>query len=88
MKGLSPCMAVDGFLFHMLLYVIRTRGLIKLSTPERSHDDAENQTVTSEAIKNVSDSMLGTYADILPKGKTPVQLVREERASAYGKVKK
>ncbi|MCK9419330.1 MAG: hypothetical protein M0R70_08135 [Nitrospirae bacterium] len=38
--------------------------------------------------KSVSDGMLGKYADILPKEKMSAQFVREQRASAYGKVKK
>ncbi|MEK6742255.1 MAG: hypothetical protein AABZ15_01520 [Nitrospirota bacterium] len=37
---------------------------------------------------NVSDGLLGKYAGIVPEGKTSAEFVREERASAYGKVKK
>ena len=37
--------------------------------------------------KSVSDGMLGKYTGIMPKEKTSAEFVREERASAYGKVK-
>lgn len=36
----------------------------------------------------VSDNLLGKYAGIVPEGKSSTEFVREERASAYGKVKK
>jgi hypothetical protein len=37
---------------------------------------------------SVSDGLLGKYAGIIPEGKTSTDYVREQRASAYGKVKK
>jgi len=37
---------------------------------------------------NVSDGLLGKYAGIVPEDKTSAGFVREQRASAYGKVKK
>ena len=37
---------------------------------------------------NVSDGLLGKYAGIVPEGKPSAELVREQRASAYGKIKK
>ena len=37
---------------------------------------------------SVSDGLLGKYADIVPKGKSSTEFVREQRATAYGKVKK
>lgn len=36
----------------------------------------------------VSDGLLGKYAGIVPEGKSSAEFVREQRASAYGKVKK
>lgn len=36
----------------------------------------------------ISDALLGRYAGIVPEGKSSTQFVREQRASAYGKVKK
>lgn len=36
---------------------------------------------------SVSDGLLGKYAEIVPDGKSSAEFVREERASAYGKVK-
>lgn len=37
---------------------------------------------------SVSDGLLSKYADIAQKGKTSTEFVREQRATAYGKVKK
>jgi hypothetical protein len=37
---------------------------------------------------SVSDRLLGKYAGIVPDGKTSAEFIREQRASAYGKLKK
>lgn len=37
---------------------------------------------------SVSDGLLGKYEDAVPKGKSSTEFVREQRATAYGKVKK
>lgn len=36
----------------------------------------------------VSDGLLGKYAGIVPGGRSSAEFVREQRESAYGKVKK
>lgn len=37
---------------------------------------------------SVSDGLLGKYAGIVPEDKTSAEFVREQRTSAYGKIKK
>lgn len=36
---------------------------------------------------NIADELLGKYKNILPKGKTSTQFIKEMRNTFYGKVK-
>jgi hypothetical protein len=59
-----------------------------LSTLKEAMKTLKTAQPSQKRKKGISDSMLGKYADIIPKEKTSAQFVREQRASAYGKVKK
>jgi hypothetical protein len=43
---------------------------------------------SSKPKRNVSDALLGKYANVIPDGKTSTEFIREMRSTSYGKVKK
>ena len=59
-----------------------------LSTLKEAMRSLKSVQPAQEPKGSVSDGLLGKYAGIVPEGKASTEFVREQRASAYGKVKK
>jgi hypothetical protein len=72
----------------MLLYEIKTRSPVMISTLKEAMMTLKTKQPPQKRKKTIADGMLGKYTDIIPKEKTSAQFIREQRASAYGKVKK
>jgi len=43
--------------------------------------------ITSKPRRKTSDALLGKYENIIPKGKTSTEFIRDIRGSLYGKIK-